>query len=37
MDGMTRLVNKWYLFDMYLFAKESSMVTRACLGIENYV
>ena len=24
MDGMIRLVNKWYLFDMYLFAKESS-------------
>ena len=37
MDGMTRLAHKWYLFDMYLFAKESSMVTRACLGIENYV
>ena len=31
MDGMIRLVNKWYLFDMYLFAKESSMVTSACL------
>lgn len=32
-----KMAHKWHLFDMYLFSKESSVVTMVCLGIENYV